>query len=222
MTDRRKAIVAAGYDRLGERYLEWAARVADDPRARFLGEFTRRLPPGSRLLDLGCGSGIPSTRELARVFEVVGVDISGVQIAAACRNVPGASFVHGDVAEIEFPPESFAGVTAMYAISHLPREQRPALFSRIASWLAPGGLLLATLGASDDPDWIGDWLGVEMFFSSYGADTNRRLLLESGFDLLVDEIATIHEPEGPAAFQWILARKAGHRTRGTCDPSRAR
>jgi SAM-dependent methyltransferase len=205
--DRRKAIVAAGYDRLGEHYLEWAARVTDDPRARLLAEFTRRLPAGSRVLDLGCGSGIPSTQQLARAFEVVGVDISGAQIAAARRNVPEALFVQGDIAGIEFPRESFEGVTALYAISHLPREEHPALFSRIACWLAPGGLFLATLGASDGPDWIGDWLGVEMFFSSYDAAINRRLLVEPGFELLADEIVEIQEPEGPAAFQWILARK---------------
>jgi hypothetical protein len=35
-------------------------------------------------------AGIPSTRRLAESFSVVGVDISGEQIARARRNVPGA------------------------------------------------------------------------------------------------------------------------------------
>ena len=34
-----------------------------------------------------------------------------------------------------------------------------------------------------------------------------RLLDEAGFERLLDEIVTLHEPEGDAAFQWVLAQK---------------
>jgi uncharacterized protein YdhG (YjbR/CyaY superfamily)/2-polyprenyl-3-methyl-5-hydroxy-6-metoxy-1,4-benzoquinol methylase len=205
--DRRKAIVAAGYDDLVDHFAEWAARVADAPRARFLAEFTRHLPAESQVLDLGCGNGLPTTRELSNKFKVVGVDISGAQISAARRNVPNGTFVQSDFAELRFDAGSFEGVVALYAISHLPRDEHAELFRRIADWLAPGGLFLATLGASDSPDWIGPWLGVPMFFSSYDAATNRRLLLEAGFDVLIDEVLEVAEPEGTVAFEWVLARK---------------
>jgi hypothetical protein len=46
-----------------------------------------------------------------------------------------------------------------------------------------------------------------MFFSGYDADTNRRLLQELGFELLIDEAVTMHEPEGEATFFWVLAKK---------------
>ena len=207
MEDPRKAIVAAGYDNLAENYLDWAARVSDEPRVRLIAEFIGLLPPRSRVLDLGCGAGVPSTRELSRVFKVVGVDISEAQISAARQNVPEASFVHGDFAELRIPAGSFDGVTALYAISHLPREGHGDLFQRIAAWLVPGGRFLATLGASDSPDWVGPWLGVSMFFSSYGPLTNRRLLRTAGFELLIDEVRSIEEPEGPVAFEWVLAKK---------------
>jgi uncharacterized protein YdhG (YjbR/CyaY superfamily)/predicted TPR repeat methyltransferase len=205
--DPRKAIVAAGYDDLVDHFAEWAARVADAPRARFLAEFTRRLPAGSRVLDLGCGAGLPTTGELARRYKVIGVDISEAQISAARRNVPDGTFVQSDFAELRFDAGSFDGVVALYAISHLPRDEHAELFRRIADWLAPGGLFMATLGASDSPDWIGPWLGVPMFFSSYDAATNRRLLLEAGFDVLIDEVLEVDEPEGTVAFEWVLARK---------------
>jgi hypothetical protein len=48
----------------------------------------------------------------------------------------------------------------------------------------------------------------EMFFSSWDADTNRRLLVDTGFELLRDEVLTIQEPEGLALFLWVLARRA--------------
>jgi trans-aconitate methyltransferase len=109
MSDPRKTIVAKGYDMLGEEYLAWASGFVDDGRQRMLNEFTARLASGARVLDLGCGPGLPSTQVLAGRFDVTGVDISEVQLDAARRNVPEASFLRADVAEIDFP----AGVVRM-------------------------------------------------------------------------------------------------------------
>ena len=204
--DRRTAIVGEGYDALVEEYLAWAAGVADD-RDRMLDAFAAPLRPGARVLDLGCGAGVPSTRWLAERFAVTGVDISAGQVEAARRLVPGAAFVHADLLEVEFPDESFEGVTALYSIPHVPREAHGALFGRIARWLVPGGRLLAVLGSSDSPDWTGDWLGRPMFFSGYDAGTNRRLLAEAGYELLADEIVETAEPAGRVAFQWVIARR---------------
>lgn len=206
MRDARKAVVEEGYDAIAEAYLTWSSRIEADPRDRMLDEFSTRLPPGARVLDLGCGAGLPSTKALAERFAVTGVDISNAQIDAARRNVPKATFMHADMAEIDFASASFDGVTAFHAISHLPRDEHGRLFDRLSRWLTPGGLLLATLGASDSPDWIGDWLGRPMFFSSFDAAANRRLLEGAGFRLLIDEVLETIEPEGPVSFLWVLAR----------------
>jgi SAM-dependent methyltransferase len=207
MSDHRKSVVARGYDALGEGYLAWASSFADQARDRMLDEFTARLPSGARVLDLGCGPGVPSTRLLADHFDVIGIDISETQLDAARHNVPEASFVHGDLAHVDFPPESFDGVAAFYSISHVPRQEHGALFERVSRWLVPGGLFLATLGARDDPGWIGDWLGQPMFFSSHDADINRRLLTAANFDLVIDDVIETPEPEGPVPFLWVLAER---------------
>jgi trans-aconitate methyltransferase len=207
MSDHRKAVVAEGYNALGEGYLAWTSAFADPARERMVNEVSARLASGARVLDLGCGPGIPSTRMLASRFRVTGVDMSETQLEAARRNVPEASFVCADLTQVEFPPESFEGVTAFYSISHVPRDEHGALFERIARWLVPGGLFLATLGSGDSPDWMGDWLGQSMFFSSHDADTNRRLLAAADFELLIDEILETPEPEGPVPFLWVLARR---------------
>jgi SAM-dependent methyltransferase len=205
MRDRRKAVVAQGYDSLGQDYMAWASAIRDDPRERMLAEFSARMAPGARVLDLGCGTGLPSTKALAGRFVVTGIDISEGQIQAARHNVPEASFIHADMAQIEFEPGSFDGVTAFYAISHVPRAEHGRLFQRITRWLVPAGLFVATLGANDSPDWIGEWLGRPMFFSAYDADTNRRLLADAGFESLIDEVIETIEPDGPVPFLWILA-----------------
>lgn len=207
MKDHRTAIVATGYDAIADAYLAWAAEIEGDPRERMLDAFLARADDGGRVLDVGCGAGVPSTALLVERFEVTGVDISREQIARARRNVPQASFIQGDIAQIQFPPGSFEGVTAFHAISHLPRETHARLFERVAGWLVPGGLFLASLGANDSPDWIGEWLGQPMFFSSFAADVNRRLLVQAGFELLIDEVIETIEPDGPIGFLWVLARK---------------
>jgi cyclopropane fatty-acyl-phospholipid synthase-like methyltransferase len=207
MKDHRKSVVAQGYDALGEDYVAWADSWADPARHRMLDEFSARMASGARVLDLGCGAGVASTRMLASRFVVTGVDFSEVQLEAARRNVPAASFIHADLAQIDFPPESFDGVTAFYSVIHVPRDEHGPLFERVARWLVPGGLFLATLGSGDDPDWMGEWLGQPMFFNSHDADTSRRLLKAANFELLIDEIIDTPEPEGPASFLWILAQR---------------
>ena len=209
MTDDRKRVVSTGYDRLAERYLEWGAAIEEDPRHRMLAEFSDRLPANARVLDLGCGAGVPSTQQLARRFQVMGVDISRSQVELARRNVPEAEFMLGDLSELQLPDDAFEGVVALYTVSHVPREQHGQLFVDMFRWLVPGGLFLATLGATDSPDWTGEWLGEEMFFSSYDADANRQMLRAAGFDLKVDEVAVTHEPEGDVSFLWVIGQKPG-------------
>ena len=207
MTDARVRVVERGYDELGPRFGEWARRIEDEPRERLTAELERRLEPGAHVVDLGCGSGITSTRRLAERFDVLGVDVSREQLALARANVPRARLVRADLTELELPGGSADAVTAFYSLNHVPREALGPLFARVAGWLRPGGLLLASLGAGGSPDWVGEWLGTTMFFSSWEPDENRRLLERAGFELLVDEVATLGEPEGEARFHWVLARR---------------
>ncbi len=207
MSDDPRAIVEAGYDALVDRYGTWADATVDEGRDRLMAELTARLPEGARVLDLGCGSGLPSTRILAERYAVTGIDLSAGQLAAARRNVPHAAFVQGDIATIELPAGSWDAVTAFYSLTHVPRSEHAAVFDRVGRWLVPGGLFVATLGARDDPDWTGEWLGRPMFFSSHDPDTNRSLLAAAGFELLVDELIETLEPEGPVPFHWVLARR---------------
>ncbi|MEV7036647.1 class I SAM-dependent methyltransferase [Amycolatopsis sp. NPDC051061] len=206
MSDARR-IVESGYDSSAERYLEWSARIADDPRLRFLAELTDRLADGAQVLDLGCGAGVPCTALLAERHDVLGVDLSAAQLDLARRNVPGARFEKADMAAVSFPDGSFDAVTAFYSVLHVPREEQGALFSRIARWLRPGGWFLAALGCSEANGVQDDWLGTPMFFSSHAPEVNRRLLTAAGFSLVVDEPVTMHEPEGAATFHWVLGRR---------------
>ena len=207
MSDPRTALVASGYDAMIDTWETWKAQIRADPRAEWCDELVTRLPEGARLVELGCGGGTDETRLLARHFELTGVDLSGAQLRRARKRVPEATFVQADLTELELGPGSVAAVASFYVLNHVPREHLAPLFERIRRWLAPDGLLLTTLGASDLPGWTGDWLGAPTYFSGFPPETNRSLLVDAGFELVRDELVTIREPEGEATFHWVLARR---------------
>ena len=206
MTDARTQIVAEGYDAMGEHFAEWRDRIVGDPRRWWAEHLTSQLTDGARVLELGCGGGVPDTQLLAERFRVTAVDISAEQIRRAQENVPNAEFLVADFAAADFDPGRFDAVVAFYSFNHVPRELLAGLFARIRSWLVTDGLFLVALGTGDDEGWVGEWLGVTMFFSSFTPDTNSRLLDEAGFERLLDEVGTFLEPDGEATFQWVLAR----------------
>jgi len=47
---------------------------------------------------------------------------------------------------------------------------------------------------------------VEMFFAGFDAETNGRVVRDAGFEVLVEEVVRMHQPEGDTAFLWVLAR----------------
>jgi SAM-dependent methyltransferase len=208
VTDERKRIVQSAYETLGSRFGEWGEQVEGDPWERFLGELADRLPQGGRVLDLGCGNGAKIAR-LGGTFELTAVDLSEEQLGLARASLPGATLLCSDFVELDFEPGTFDAVTALYSIVHVPREEHRDLFGQIARWLRPGGLFLASLGHVGGPDRTYEWLGVEMFFSSFDADTSRRLLRDAGFELELDELVWMREPDpqGEVAFLWVLARR---------------
>src|SRR3954447_20612743 len=122
-----KQIVEAGYDRIAERYSEWTGETLVDERAQFVSLLCERLPAGAEFLELGCATGVPTTRELVKHFAVTGVDISARSIALAKERVPEATFVQADYTRFDLPPARFDAVVAFYTITHVPREEHAAL-----------------------------------------------------------------------------------------------
>jgi cyclopropane fatty-acyl-phospholipid synthase-like methyltransferase len=207
VTDPRIERVGRGYDAMGERFAEWRDRIVGDPRREWEEELASRLQDGARVLELGCGAGVPDTRRLAGRFQVTGIDVSAEQVRRARAAVPEAEFIQADVTALELELESFDAVVSFYAFNHVPRELLAPTFARIHGWLVPGGLLMTALGTGDTEGWSGDWLGAPTFFSSFPPETNTRLVREAGFEILRDELVTFREPDGEATFQWLLAMR---------------
>jgi SAM-dependent methyltransferase len=173
-----------------ERYRDWVA------------ELTEVLKPGSRVLDLGCGAGLPATRLLVEAgYEVVGLDFSTVQIERARSLVPGAEFIEADMATWDSEPESFDAVVSFYALIHVPLEDQERLLPRIRRWLRPDGVFLAIVGLDH---WRGveEYLGAPMFWEHADTQTYLDWLAGSGLQPVWHRFV----PEGTAGHTLVLAR----------------
>jgi cyclopropane fatty-acyl-phospholipid synthase-like methyltransferase len=201
----RKKLVAAGYDEVAREYAALEHPGQEWPRLRLLRDLLAHLQPGSTVLDLGCGNGVPALREIVRLHEGVGVDISKTQIDLAQANVPSAQLLHADAAELDFPPRSFDAVVAFYVLEHLPREEHAHLLAKLFEWLTPGGFLLFSIEPEDEPAHVGKWLGKPMFFSRFDAETTLGLVRAKGFEVLDSHTAVQVEGAKEVEFVWVLA-----------------
>lgn len=206
MTTDSKRLVATAYDVIADTYLERFG--VSSVRQKWLRRLVEALPPrAGRVLDLGCGAGVPVAMELASAgHSVVGVDGSGQQIVRARRSVPDAKFIQADMSEVRFDAGSFDAVGAFYSVTHLPADEHGPLFMRIAEWLKPGGTFVASLGTGMSGDWTGDWLGTTMFFGHNSEATSLALLREAG--LAVQQTEVERQDNEDAVFLWVVAVRA--------------
>jgi SAM-dependent methyltransferase len=132
----------------------------------------RAAPPGSLVVDLGCGSGLWARELTAAGYRVLGIDISEAMIAIARARVPEAEFRVESLFKADLPPCS-AVTSISECLNYLfdPDSDNvralARLFRRVYKALAPGGLFVfdlagpgqAAAGAggrtfSEGADWV--------------------------------------------------------------------
>ena len=195
-------MVRAGYDRISNTY---RSDDADDGNyGLWLEELAPLIPPGGRVLDLGCGNGVPVARWLAaHGFEVDGVDVSPVQIERAERLVPAATFACVDMTALELPEASVDAIVAFYSLIHVPVAEHTSLLRQIAAWLRPGGHAMLIMGAGA---WTGtedDWYGAPMYWSHADRETSLAWIADAGLQVVWDR----HIPEDESGHTLVLARR---------------
>jgi len=114
--------------------------------ASHLGRDSASALSGLRILDVGCGGGLMS-EALARLgAQVVGVDASPGNVAAArlharSQNIT-VDYRLGEPAEVLAPEERFDVVLALEVVEHV--SDVPAFLATAAALLAPGGMLFVS------------------------------------------------------------------------------
>ncbi|CAK1359930.1 unnamed protein product [Cercospora beticola] len=216
--DNPRTINSQAYDHVAEWYLDWS-NSTPSPRQRYTEKVLQNAKsiPKPRILELGCGPGVPITKMLLdRGAEVIANDISAKQISMAKERCPGATFIAGDMSELAFEPASFDGITCFYAIFHLPREDQKTMLANIHSWLRPGGMLVFNTATVDEEEIHGEMMGHGMFWSSFDTEGNRKMVEDAGFGRIELEVWEAgdgkldpSDPDYGVKFLWIEAKKKG-------------
>lgn len=197
----KNKLVKKGYNKIAENYSSKRDQFANN---KYLEQLVNLLKPGSTILDIGCGAGVPIDNYLfARGFKVIGIDISEKQIELAKKNVPQGSYEVKDVLELQDGEYQVDAVVSFYAIFHIPREQHQELFKKINSFLPQDGYILVTMGAGEYEGEEDCFHGVKMWWSHYGPEKNKQIIKSTGFEILLDEI----DANGGEKHQIIMARK---------------
>lgn len=174
-----------GYESVAERFAATRSTIG----ASTVRAWARTLPPGSSVLDLGCGSGHPISQALVDAGVAVwGIDASPAMVAAFRRRLPAMHVACESVGSSDLFGRTFEGAVAVGLVFLLgPREQRD-LFERVASALGPGGRFLFTA-----PTQTASWADVltGRVSSSLGREAYLAALDDAGFDLVAE-----HDDEG--------------------------
>ncbi|WP_419864594.1 class I SAM-dependent methyltransferase [Candidatus Poriferisodalis sp.] len=119
------------------------------------------LPPGSSVLDAGCGTGRVAIELARRGHHLVGVDLDPAMLDLARDKAPELAWIQGDLASTVISRDAGtssdtgerrlfdAAVAAGNVMIFLERGTEAAVVANIAAHLRPGGVLVAGFQLSD-------------------------------------------------------------------------
>ncbi|NNK16300.1 MAG: class I SAM-dependent methyltransferase [Sulfitobacter sp.] len=146
--------------------------VSEDP---VLKKFISALPPGSDVLDLGCGPGLCAAAIAAAGHRVTATDAVPEMVARAKKHAGvTAQLATFDQIEAE---EAYDGVWANFSLLHAARDAMPRHLVALQKALKSGGLFHIALksGQGSKRDSLG------RLYTYYTEDELAALLREAGF-----------------------------------------
>jgi SAM-dependent methyltransferase len=173
---------AAPFDQVGRRYDEsFAERDVQVNEAVWL---SGQLGSRGRVLDLGCGSGLPTAKQLLDAgHEVVGVDESAAMLELARIQAPGGEYHHRDMRDLSGLGE-FDAAVAYFSFLMLSRADLPTLLTTLHGMLRGPRLLLLSMVLGDFDLFPISFLGVPMAVTAYPPEDLRQVLADAGFEVV--------------------------------------
>lgn len=165
--------------------------------AAIVREWSRPLPRGSAILDLGCGHGVPVSEALTDGgFSVYGVDASPKMIAAFRERFPEAHAECSGVEDSKFFNRRFDGVVAWGFLFLLPADLQAMVIAKVGRVLRSGGKFLFT-APREQVTWEDRLTGRESI--SLGWEAYQKILCAEGLDLMGEDT-----DEGENHYYFVL------------------
>lgn len=164
-----------GYEQIAESFMRARNPLIGPATVR---QWSRTLPPGTAILDLGCGHGYPISQALSdEGFVIYGVDASATLITAFRERFPQARTECAAVEESEFSCRTFNGIVAWGLMFLLPPDAQTTLIGKVARALNPGGKFLFTF-PREAATWSDSLTG--LISISLGAERYEQILRVHG------------------------------------------
>lgn len=174
---------AEAFDAIGDRYDEaFPHKEGQVSAGAWLAE---QLPAGAHVLDLACGTGLPTARQLVDAgMRVTGVDLSSRMIELARQNVPEGDFHQLDLANLkEAGLGPFDGAAVFFALLMLPRAEIPVALRMLHDLLRPGAPMTLSMVEADVNDFSIPFLGHTVRVSGYLREDLHQVVADAGFDI---------------------------------------
>jgi SAM-dependent methyltransferase len=143
-----------GYEEIAPDYISGRGQNPSGIGVSVVAEWSKALPQGASVLDLGCGPGVPISKALIdRGFNVHGVDASPTMVAAFRRRFPNAPVECAAVEYSDFFGKTFDAVVAWGLFFLLDQPSQLSLLQKVSRALKSGGQFLFTA-----PSQICTWL----------------------------------------------------------------
>lgn len=164
MVKRKRNISKIGYDHIGIDYEKFYGQNHHQISA--IEWLINQLNPGSKILDIGSGTGRPTAEMLVtNNFQVFGIDSSNEMIRIARNNVPRATFFEMNMKRFRIE-QTFDAITAFFSLLHIQKSIFLRTITQFLEYLNPGGYFVFSMleGAHDD---YALFLGQHMYYSAY-------------------------------------------------------
>ena len=174
--------------------------------------FIQKLPVGSHVLDVGCGSGVKSKYFIDHGFKVTGIDISDKLLEIARREAPEGEFKVLSMTELDSMLETFDGVFAQASLLHIPKKDSGEMVKKMARRLVSGGLLYIAVkeafgGTSEEEVLKENDYGYEYerFFSYFTMEELEKYLADAG----LKDVSKLRNsnPSGKTVWLQIIGQK---------------
>ena len=162
---------------------DWAKSRKNSFLSELIIDFTDKIKPEGKVLDIGCGTGYPIADYLANSgFEITGIDFSKSMLNKAIElHLPKSQFLLTDFFDFN-PTGLFDGIIAFDSFFHFPFEGQRLIYPKVAKWLKPGGVLLFTHGL-ESSEIISEMFGKTFYYSSLDKDEVKTLLESNGLEI---------------------------------------
>lgn len=176
----------------------------------YIDSFLNLLPRSAVILDVGCGPGQFSKYMLDKGFEVVGIDFSNEMIAIAKEKVHKGAFSYMDMRKLTFPENYFDGIFSAYSLIHIPSNEIAETLAGFSRVLKAGGYIEIAVQQGEADKIIDEPFmpSEKMFFNFFTKERITRYLLDSGFEMISQELMPIDDAETMSdSVIYTIARK---------------